>query len=127
MVRERASQSVALAKQTLGKVLQLLLPVDETVPGAGIGPALPGVAGDKYTQNRATIHLAPSDNAHLDVPRVMHRVMLTGDVPVGVDGTPSRPITGTAPLASLRAEPPRTSASTVCPRSRSSGMSREPM
>jgi len=35
----------------------LLLPVDETVPGAGIGPALPGAAGDKYTQNRATIHL----------------------------------------------------------------------
>ncbi len=35
----------------------LLLPVDETVPGSGIGPALPGVAGDKYTQNRATIHL----------------------------------------------------------------------
>jgi FtsP/CotA-like multicopper oxidase with cupredoxin domain len=35
----------------------LLLPVDETVPGAGIGPALPGAAGDKYPQNRATIHL----------------------------------------------------------------------
>ena len=35
----------------------LLLPVDETVPGSGIGPALPGAAGDKYTQNRATIHL----------------------------------------------------------------------
>jgi FtsP/CotA-like multicopper oxidase with cupredoxin domain len=35
----------------------LLLPVDETVPGSGIGPALPGTAGDKYTQNRATIHL----------------------------------------------------------------------
>jgi FtsP/CotA-like multicopper oxidase with cupredoxin domain len=35
----------------------LLLPVDETVPGSGIGPALPGAAGDKFTQNRATIHL----------------------------------------------------------------------
>ena len=31
--------------------------MDETVPGSGIGPALPGAAGDKYTQNRATIHL----------------------------------------------------------------------
>ncbi len=31
----------------------LLLPVDETVPGAGDGV----VAGEKYTQNRATIHL----------------------------------------------------------------------
>jgi taurine dioxygenase len=50
-----------------------------------------------FWDNRATIHLAPSDNAHLDFPRIMHRVMLTGDVPVGVDGTPSRPITGTAP------------------------------
>jgi FtsP/CotA-like multicopper oxidase with cupredoxin domain len=35
----------------------LLLPVDETVDGAGLGPALPGGAGDKFTQNRATIHL----------------------------------------------------------------------
>ncbi len=35
----------------------LLLPVDETVPGSGVGPAIPGAAGDKYPQNRATIHL----------------------------------------------------------------------
>jgi len=33
----------------------LFLPVDETVMGSGLGPALPGAAGDKYTQNRATI------------------------------------------------------------------------
>jgi taurine dioxygenase len=26
----------------------------------------------------------------------MHRVMLHGDVPVGVDGRPSEPVTGTA-------------------------------
>ncbi|MEV7452459.1 TauD/TfdA dioxygenase family protein [Streptomyces nigra] len=50
-----------------------------------------------FWDNRATIHLAPSDNAHLDAPRIMHRVMLAGDVPVGVDGTPSQPLTGTAP------------------------------
>ncbi len=31
--------------------------MDETVPGSGLGPALPGTAGDKYPQNRATIHL----------------------------------------------------------------------
>ena len=31
--------------------------MDETVPGAGLGPAGPGTAGDMYTQNRATIHL----------------------------------------------------------------------
>ena len=35
----------------------LFLPVDETVPGSGLGPALPGTAGDKFTQNRATVHL----------------------------------------------------------------------
>jgi len=35
----------------------LFVPVDETVPGSGLGPALPGTAGDKFTQNRATVHL----------------------------------------------------------------------
>jgi FtsP/CotA-like multicopper oxidase with cupredoxin domain len=35
----------------------LFIPVDETVPGSGLGPALPGGAGDKYTQNRAAVHL----------------------------------------------------------------------
>jgi len=35
----------------------LFLPVDETVPGSGLGPSLPGTAGDKFTQNRATVHL----------------------------------------------------------------------
>ncbi|MDH6115595.1 alpha-ketoglutarate-dependent taurine dioxygenase [Kitasatospora sp. MAP12-15] len=48
-----------------------------------------------FWDNRATIHLEPSDTAHLDHPRVMHRVMLAGDVPVGVDGRPSVPIHGT--------------------------------
>ncbi|MFE0509891.1 TauD/TfdA dioxygenase family protein, partial [Streptomyces sp. NPDC058964] len=50
-----------------------------------------------FWDNRATIHLAPSDNAHLDFPRIMHRVMLTGDVPVGVDGRPSQALVGTEP------------------------------
>ena len=40
-----------------GAAGDLFLPVDETVPGAGLGPALPGTAGDKFSQNRATIHL----------------------------------------------------------------------
>lgn len=48
-----------------------------------------------FWDNRATIHLAPGDNAHLGFPRTMHRVMLAGDVPVGVDGKPSEAITGT--------------------------------
>ncbi|MCS0604794.1 TauD/TfdA family dioxygenase [Streptomyces sp. LP11] len=50
-----------------------------------------------FWDNRATIHLAPSDNAHLGHPRIMHRVMLAGDVPVGVDGRTSRALTGTEP------------------------------
>jgi taurine dioxygenase len=50
-----------------------------------------------FWDNRATIHLAPSDHAHLGAPRIMHRVMLAGDVPVGVDGKPSEAITGSAP------------------------------
>ncbi|MFJ8790685.1 TauD/TfdA dioxygenase family protein [Streptomyces sp. NPDC102462] len=50
-----------------------------------------------FWDNRATIHLAPSDNAHLGCTRTMHRVMLAGEVPVGVDGRPSEPITGTRP------------------------------
>ncbi|MFF1309166.1 TauD/TfdA dioxygenase family protein, partial [Streptomyces sp. NPDC058307] len=48
-----------------------------------------------FWDNRATIHLAPSDNTHLGFPRTMHRVMLAGDVPVGPDGRPSEAITGT--------------------------------
>ncbi|MFF8595126.1 TauD/TfdA dioxygenase family protein [Streptomyces sp. NPDC015220] len=50
-----------------------------------------------FWDNRATIHLAPGDSAHLGFPRVMHRVMLRGEVPAGVDGRPSTPITGSAP------------------------------
>ncbi|MYR57442.1 TauD/TfdA family dioxygenase, partial [Streptomyces sp. SID625] len=50
-----------------------------------------------FWDNRATVHLAPADNAHLGVPRIMHRVMLHGEVPVGVDGRPSEPATGSEP------------------------------
>ncbi|MFF4554945.1 TauD/TfdA dioxygenase family protein [Streptomyces sp. NPDC001422] len=50
-----------------------------------------------FWDNRATIHLAPSDTAHVDHPRVMHRVMLAGDVPEGVGGKSSVPITGSEP------------------------------
>jgi taurine dioxygenase len=50
-----------------------------------------------FWDNRATIHLAPGDTAHLGRPRVMHRVMLAGEVPVGVDGRPSVALTGPEP------------------------------
>ncbi|MGW2034932.1 TauD/TfdA dioxygenase family protein [Streptomyces spinosus] len=48
-----------------------------------------------FWDNRATMHLAPSDHAQVGSPRVMHRVMLRGEVPVGVDGRCSEPVTGT--------------------------------
>jgi taurine dioxygenase len=50
-----------------------------------------------FWDNRATIHLAPGDTTHIDRPRIMHRVMLAGDVPVGVDCKPSAPIVGSEP------------------------------
>lgn len=50
-----------------------------------------------FWDNRATMHLAPTDHTHLGHPRIMHRVMIGGDVPVGVDGQPSTPLVGTAP------------------------------
>ncbi|MCK2215733.1 TauD/TfdA family dioxygenase [Actinomadura sp. ATCC 31491] len=50
-----------------------------------------------FWDNRATMHLAPSDTQHLGQARVMHRVMLHGEVPVGADGRRSEPITGPEP------------------------------
>ncbi|MER6126968.1 TauD/TfdA family dioxygenase [Streptomyces sp. NPDC001795] len=50
-----------------------------------------------FWDNRATIHLAPGDLVSGEHPRIMHRVMLAGDVPVGPDGKPSAPVTGTEP------------------------------
>ncbi|WP_431956855.1 TauD/TfdA dioxygenase family protein [Nocardia lijiangensis] len=47
-----------------------------------------------FWDNRATAHLAPSDLEHLDVTRVLYRTTLEGDIPVGVDGAPSRSIAG---------------------------------
>jgi taurine dioxygenase len=44
--------------------------------------------------NRATAHLAPGDINHLDVTRVLYRTTIEGDIPVGVDGTPSTSISG---------------------------------
>ncbi len=42
--------------------------------------------------NRITQHYAPDDYG--DLPRLLHRVTVAGDVPVGVDGTPSRVVEG---------------------------------
>lgn len=47
-----------------------------------------------FWDNRATAHLAPQDIVHLDADRVLYRVTLTGDVPVGVDGVQSELVQG---------------------------------
>jgi alpha-ketoglutarate-dependent taurine dioxygenase len=47
-----------------------------------------------FWDNRATAHLGPQDLGHLDVERVLHRVTLIGEVPVGPDGRESKLIEG---------------------------------
>ncbi len=47
-----------------------------------------------FWDNRATAHLGPQDLGHLDVERVLYRVTLVGDIPVGVDGVKSQSISG---------------------------------
>ncbi|MFF3867068.1 TauD/TfdA dioxygenase family protein [Micromonospora sp. NPDC001898] len=56
-----------------------------------------------FWDNRSTAHLAAPDIDHLDgVARVLHRVTIIGDLPVGPDGYTSRAISGT-PLGADRA------------------------
>jgi len=57
-----------------------------------------------FWDNRAVLHLAPRDVDHLGFERVLHRITLVGDVPVGPDGQPSASISGERFLA---AKPPR--------------------
>jgi alpha-ketoglutarate-dependent sulfate ester dioxygenase len=47
-----------------------------------------------FWDNRATAHLGPQDIGHLNVERVLHRVTLIGEVPVGVDGRESQLVEG---------------------------------
>jgi alpha-ketoglutarate-dependent taurine dioxygenase len=47
-----------------------------------------------FWDNRATAHLGPQDLGHLDVERVLHRVTLIGEVPVGPDGQASELVEG---------------------------------
>ena len=53
-----------------------------------------------FWDNQATAHLGPQDLAHLDVERLMHRVTLIGDIPVGPDGRESELVEG-VPFTSL--------------------------
>jgi alpha-ketoglutarate-dependent taurine dioxygenase len=52
-----------------------------------------------FWDNRAALHLAPRDFEHLDFDRVLHRITLVGDVPVGIDGRKSESIEGDPFLA----------------------------
>ncbi|MBO0691498.1 MAG: TauD/TfdA family dioxygenase [Acidimicrobiaceae bacterium] len=47
-----------------------------------------------FWDNRATAHLAPRDLHHVDHVRVLHRVTLIGEVPVGPDGRASELVEG---------------------------------
>lgn len=47
-----------------------------------------------FWDNRAALHLAPRDFEHIDGDRVLHRITLAGDIPVGLDGRPSESISG---------------------------------
>ena len=47
-----------------------------------------------FWDNRSTAHLAPRDIFDVDFDRQFYRITLLGDVPVGVDGRPSRSIEG---------------------------------
>ncbi|MEV3905880.1 TauD/TfdA family dioxygenase [Mycobacterium sp. NPDC050551] len=47
-----------------------------------------------FWDNRAALHLAPRDFEHVEGDRVLHRITLVGDVPVGPDGAPSESISG---------------------------------
>lgn len=47
-----------------------------------------------FWDNRATAHQGPGDFAYLDVERVLYRITLEGDVPVGIDGRHSTAVLG---------------------------------
>src|SRR6185436_3336333 len=47
-----------------------------------------------FWDNRATAHLAPRDIFDSDFDRQFYRVTLVGDVPVGIDGKPSKAVEG---------------------------------
>lgn len=47
-----------------------------------------------FWDNRAALHLAPRDFEHVEGDRVLRRITLVGDVPVGTDGVASTSISG---------------------------------
>jgi taurine dioxygenase len=61
-----------------------------------------------FWDNRATAHLGPQDLGEVDVERVLHRITLIGEVPVGPDGRESDLIEG-VPFRSAPVFEPTTS------------------
>lgn len=49
-----------------------------------------------FWDNRSTAHIAATDVDHLAAARVLHRVTIVGDIPVGPDGFVSQAVTGRA-------------------------------
>lgn len=47
-----------------------------------------------FWDNRAALHLAPRDQYHLEDVRILHRITLVGDIPVGPDGRQSESLDG---------------------------------
>jgi alpha-ketoglutarate-dependent sulfate ester dioxygenase len=47
-----------------------------------------------FWDNRAALHLAPRDFEHVEGDRVLHRITLVGDIPVGPNGVASESISG---------------------------------
>lgn len=47
-----------------------------------------------FWDNRAALHLAPRDFEHVEGSRVLHRITLVGDIPVGPGGRASESISG---------------------------------
>jgi taurine dioxygenase len=47
-----------------------------------------------FWDNRAALHLAPQDFEHVEGDRILHRITLVGDVPVGADGRESESLAG---------------------------------
>ncbi len=52
-----------------------------------------------FWDNRKVLHLAPRDFEHLDSARVLHRITLVGDVPIGPNGERSASLEGAPFLA----------------------------
>jgi taurine dioxygenase len=86
------SEIIGLSKSQSQRILELFY---EEVARPEYTVRFRWQAGDiAFWDNRSTAHLAPSDVDHLDFDRVLYRVTLEGDIPVGSDGKPSELISG---------------------------------